>query len=182
MYKSVLLFVSLVLIISCRSKQTILSFEDTYECNGVYQYGIDKSIPAQYYISEKIPIDYDSFSIEYDLKAYEYRDQWPIIVGVLYRVIGLKFSKEGKAVLTLNNNEDGYNTGFNYNLNEWYKVKFDYRKGRIKVKINNDLILKVKDTLNKPKNEEKLEITSCNYSNAECFKGEIKNIKVVNLN
>lgn len=121
-----------------------------------------------------------NFTISYEFKTDEYRDQWPLVLGKNYRVLGLKLNRNKSIGITLNNQREYFPLGKTYETNEFIKTKIHYNRGVIKVYINDKLAKELRAKINNkwPKND--TQISSCNYSLGKCFKGEIKNIKVFN--
>ncbi|RRO13359.1 hypothetical protein [Flavobacteriaceae bacterium 14752] len=172
--------VVLIVLISCKSSTLILDYSSEYECDGVY-YSKDKQKPAHFYMSGTLPLDVNAFRIEYEFKTTEYRDQWPIILSKLNRVIGVKLARNGNSYLTINNQRESFNLDFEYQLNQWYKVMITHLEGKVSVRVDDKLLFKDELKLNTDFPKKDYVITSCNFSNGDCFVGTLKNIKVENI-
>jgi hypothetical protein len=109
----------------------------------------------------------------------EYREQWPLMLSKLYRIIGVQLYRNGDTYLTVNNQRKTYHLDFRYELNQWYKIKITYSRGKAIVSFNDKIVFKEKLELNTDYPKKAYVLTSCNFSNGICFLGNVRDIKVL---
>ena len=151
-------------------------------CNGKYEYSPDKD-----YCIAKSPsinsLKFNSFSISMDFFVSENSGQPVWIIGSGCRWLGYYLNLDGTVSLYYNNS-NFFTTQTNYSLNEWHKAKISFDGTIAKIFLDNNLAgsLKFGDG-NVPLDYNVCgnfdnEIGVTNYSDAEVFKGYVRNLQV----
>lgn len=120
----------------------------------------------------------NNFVLEYNFSTSVYDDQWTLVLGKSYRVLGLKLNKDHSMNLTLNNQRQVVPIDFEYELNKSYSLIISYNKSTVRVYIDNELVSTTKTELTPTWPKSDYNISSCNYSVANCFKGTISNLNI----
>lgn len=148
----------------------LFAMPDELYCDGVYR------STAQFKVDLGNSLDRSSFELSFDFKreAGTSENDNILVLDSYYRSLSLEMNDKGKRIrIGINNGNKYYNTSVTFKEGEWNHIDLLYRGKMLTI---NGKTFSV-GLLNGPGNNI---LSSNNYSNGHCFKGQIKNVVVKN--
>jgi hypothetical protein len=146
---------------------SIFKMNNTVSCDGIY---------GSLYFSTNInKLNRKHFKISTDFLVKEYRNHWALVLSNGWRILGIKLKDNGKISITTNNQENQYDTEISYQLNSWNQISVEHLNGKIRVNNGNWISVNL-NTIDGDNT-----VSSLNCSNSVAFKGDLRNIEVVDF-
>ncbi len=160
------------------TSKCIYSLPGEFYCDGIYQYnetghGLNISVPYLKRNKFRITLSFMPLSYKGNLDWRDYQNL--IMLGHSYRDLSISLKSNKQIYITKNNNDDFYDTGIPYAINEYNYIDFIFDNGEVSI---NGKILHIGTIEEHPYDNE---ISSLDYSNGSAFKGYIKDVYIYNL-
>ncbi|MFO7540963.1 MAG: protein kinase [Chloroflexota bacterium] len=144
--------------------------DDSVYCNGVYS-GNNACVISTPNLNG---FNFNSFSIEIEFNAAEFRRMPVVVGGRSFRWIGFELNNDGSINL-LYNNSNRESCSVSYEVDEWHTALLTYDGSEARLYLDRQHGCTVSFTLNEGNDRD---VSVINFSNATIFEGNVRNLKI----